>query len=74
MIFNVSDTNIIEMCGNSLRLENILHSRLRILPEIKQLMAIVGMAIKQRYSLKEKGRASFKVNSFFFSQFTISVA
>jgi hypothetical protein len=46
MIFNVPDTNIIEMCGNSLRLENILHSRLRILPEIKELMAIVGMAIK----------------------------
>jgi len=73
MVFNVSDTNIIEMCGNSLRLENILYSRLRILPEIKELMAIVGMAIKQRYSLKEKGHASFKVNSFF-SQFTMSVA
>jgi hypothetical protein len=60
VIFNVSDANIIEMCGNSLRLENMLHSRLCILPEIKELMAIVGMSIKQRYYLKEKGCASFK--------------
>jgi len=32
-------------------------------------MAIEGMAIKQRYSLKEKDRAIFKVNSFFFVLF-----
>jgi hypothetical protein len=39
-------------------------------------MVIVGMAVKQRYSLKEKGRASFKVDSFFyrlFFKFSISV-
>jgi hypothetical protein len=54
------------MCGNSLGLENILHSRLRILPELKELMAIVRMAIKQRYSLKQKSRISFKVVFFYF--------